>query len=197
MRTLFDGPVHGVIFDLDGTLVVSDLDFAAIRSEIGIQDSTPILEHLAQREPAEQQQGYEILERHERAAAQGATLNDGAAELLQLLRQHRTSTAIVTRNSLSSVQIVMGRLGIAVNAVVARDHAPPKPSKEPLMLACRMMGLSPQEVIFVGDYVFDRQAGANAGIRTFILCNHRPPTEPDEIGSLHELTAWLTEALTK
>ena len=36
----------GVIFDMDGTLVVSPLDFVAIRAELGIAPGNGILEEI-------------------------------------------------------------------------------------------------------------------------------------------------------
>ena len=38
--------VRGVVFDLDGTLVVQELDFDAMRREIGLPPGTPLLEAL-------------------------------------------------------------------------------------------------------------------------------------------------------
>jgi len=183
--------IRGVIFDLDGTLVLSDLDFARIRAEIGIAEPTPVLEFLEQQPPAVRRRGMAILAAHEGEAARRAGFNDGAGELLELLRQHKLKTAIVTRNSRECVEIVMRNLGFTVDAIVARSDAPPKPSPRPLLLACRRLDLQPHEVIFVGDYAFDRQAGANAGIKTYIVCNGREPELPDEIPSLHALAELL------
>ena len=39
--------VRGIIFDLDGTLVDSRLDFDAMRHEMGLPTGIPILEGLA------------------------------------------------------------------------------------------------------------------------------------------------------
>jgi HAD superfamily hydrolase (TIGR01509 family) len=183
--------IRGVVFDLDGTLVLSDLDFARIRAEIGIVEKTPILEYLEKQTPAARRRGMEILQRHEFRAARTATLNDGAGELLQFLRRHELKTAIVTRNSLQSAQIVMSSLGFTVDAIVTRADAPPKPAPQPLLLACRHLGLGTHEVLFVGDYAFDRDAGANAGIETYIVCNGREPSRPDELRSLHDLVGLL------
>jgi FMN phosphatase YigB (HAD superfamily) len=44
---------RAVIFDLDGTLAESRLDFDAIRSEIGLRPELPILEQLADADPSQ------------------------------------------------------------------------------------------------------------------------------------------------
>ena len=68
-----------VIFDLDNTLVDSDLDFAAIKAEIGTDQ--PILEYRAAAGEAEQRRVDAILDRHERRAAATCNLCDGAREM--------------------------------------------------------------------------------------------------------------------
>jgi phosphoglycolate phosphatase-like HAD superfamily hydrolase len=76
---------------------------------------------------------------------------------------------LVTRNSRKSVEIVLARLGLRFDAVVTREDAPPKPAPEPVWLACRRMGVTPAEVLFVGDFEFDMLAGHRAGVRTVLL----------------------------
>src|SRR5438067_174891 len=41
------GVVRGVVFDLDGTLVVEQLDYEAIRRELGLAPRSPLLEGIA------------------------------------------------------------------------------------------------------------------------------------------------------
>jgi len=40
-----------------------------------------------------------------------------------------------------------------------------------VLVACRRLGISPAEGIFVGDYEFDMLAGRRAGITTVLLKN--------------------------
>ena len=58
--------LHGMIFDLDGTLVDSGLDFAAIRRDMGLPAGSPILETL-DRIPTglEKDRMLAVLRRHE------------------------------------------------------------------------------------------------------------------------------------
>ena len=71
--------IHGVIFDLDGTLVDSGLDFPQMRREMGLPAGMPILEGLAEIGPGERfNECLRILDRHEQEAAERATLMPGA-----------------------------------------------------------------------------------------------------------------------
>jgi len=161
-------PLRAVLFDLDGTLVSSELDFDRIRREAGIE-GVPILEYMAQAPPERRREIAEILERHEAEAAACCAPADGVREVLDWLRTHRIGSAIITRNSRRSAETVMRRLGLPVEAVVAREDAAPKPSPEPVLRACRALGVSPAEALMVGDFIFDIQAGRAAGARTALL----------------------------
>lgn len=180
-------PIKGLIFDMDGTLIVSPLDFGAIRREIGVPAGTPVLEYLDGLPEEGQRRGHAILQRHEDEACRKSMLNDGAAELLAVLADHAIKKAIVTRNNRSSVEIVLRKHDLSFDAVVAREDAEPKPSPEPVLLAGRLLGLETPSLLFIGDYEFDRLAGQAAGVETYILT--RPDTERQEgdIDSLRDV----------
>jgi len=163
--------VAGILFDMDGVIVRQELDFMAIKREIFGSAEGFILERMTGLNPAGRARAEAILDRYETEAAQAATPVDGVVEFFAWLDDRRIPRAIVTRNSRKSVAIVRERLGLAVDAVVTREDAAPKPSPEPVLVACRRLGISPAEGIFVGDYEFDMLAGRRAGITTVLLKN--------------------------
>ena len=83
--------------------------------------------------------------------------------------------AVLTRNSRASAAAVLARCGLLplVDPVVSRDDAPYKPQPEGVWRICAAWGLAPAEVLVVGDYVFDLQAGRRAGARTALLTHGR------------------------
>src|SRR5438876_10410366 len=91
--------VRGVVFDLDGTLVVERLDYDAIRRELGLEPRTPLLEGIAAMTEEEQLQAHEVLHRHEHAAALTATLNPGVAAFLDWLDAPGGRRGVFSRNS--------------------------------------------------------------------------------------------------
>lgn len=164
------GPVRGVIFDLDGTLVDSQLDFEAIRNEMGLPPQTPILEAMQHMEPGPELERMQVVLRdHEMRSALRATLFDGVAEFLQWIDHRRLPLAILTRNSRECTDIVLGRLGLQFSCVLTREDAPPKPDPAGLLTICGQWRLPPDEVVFCGDYLFDLQAGRHAGMRTVLF----------------------------
>jgi HAD superfamily hydrolase (TIGR01549 family) len=186
-----------VIFDLDNTIVDSDLDFAAIRAEIGIDG--PLLEYRAQADEAEKRRVDEILDRHERRAAGTCTLCEGAEEMLSFLRAHGVRTALLTRNSRQSVNTVLARHNLQFDFIVSREDSAPKPSPEPVFLICKRFGVQPGEALVVGDYLYDIQTGQAAGARTILVRGphrHSFEAQPDhEVASLREARAVMQKIL--
>ena len=156
---------------MDGVLVHQELDFLAIKREIFGSTEGFILERMAMLDGAARARAEAILDRHETEAARAARPVDGAVEFLEWLIGRGIPRAIVTRNSRKSVAIVQEKLRIKVDAVVTREDAAPKPSPEPILVACRRLGITPAEGIFVGDFEFDMLAGRRAGITTVLLKN--------------------------
>lgn len=185
----------GVVFDLDGTITVNNLDFGVIRREIGIEGPQPILEYMATVSSEEQDRISTILDRHERQAAESATLTDGAKEVLAHISRLGLKTALLTRNSRASADTVMGRHGLAFDVVVAREDAEPKPSPQPVLLIAERLAVRPEQLLVVGDYKFDVMSGQAAGSKAALLLVRPLPDDltPDYvIRSLTELIPILS-----
>ena len=163
------GAIAGILFDMDGVIVHQRLDFLAIKREIWGDTDGYILERMATLGGEALARAEAILERHETAAAMGATATDGVLSFLSWMEARGLRRGIVTRNSRKSVEIVLERLGLRFDAVVTREDAPPKPAPDPVLLACRRIGLQPTQVLFVGDFEFDMLSGRRAGTGTVLL----------------------------
>lgn len=162
-----------VIFDLDGTLTEPALDFDAIRAEIG-GVTGPILEAMARMTPSERTRAEAILVDHERVAAERAALHDGAVEVLPALRGHGLRTAILTRNTRATVDRILERFDLAVDAVRTREDGAIKPSAEPVLSICNELRADPRRSWMVGDYLFDILSGKAAGAKTVLMMGAGP-----------------------
>ncbi len=152
------------IFDLDGTLVDSKLDFDLMRREIGIKDETPVLEYLeAHSDPEFIKRGLDIVHKHELIGAQEATWIDGSKDLLEYLKQSNINTGILTRNSKMVTDMTIESLGIDVEMVITRDDCEPKPSPRGIEVMLENWSLKPKDVIYIGDFFFDLQTARAAG----------------------------------
>lgn len=175
-----DAPVSGIVFDFDGTLTEPDgLDFGAVRRRIGCPASLPILEFLGTMPEAQRDAAQAVLDEMEYGAAVEARPAAGVAQLLEFLADHGLPFAIVTRNSLRSLRRSLenfptGLISEEVPLITRDNDLAPKPDAAPILEACRRLGASPEQVLTVGDFRFDIEAGANAGTRTVYLSHGRP-----------------------
>ena len=190
------GWIKAIIFDMDGTIIVPHLDFALIKSEIGLPPERGLLEGMSGMSSRERRRAEDILERHELEAARGSRLNEGVRDALERLRRAGLRTAIVTRNSRRSVDIVLEKHDLAFDAVITRADCAPKPDPEGVLAAAGAMGVEPGECVMVGDYEFDIRAGRAAGALTVLFApvGRDFAAEPDfEIRSFAELPGLVEE----
>jgi HAD superfamily hydrolase (TIGR01549 family) len=167
------GLVRGVVFDLDGTLVVQHLDFEAMRREIGLPAGTPLLEALDRMHGEERAAAMAVIRRNELAAAETAVLNPGVADFLGWLDERGVRRAVLSRNMRVAVDRVLSRCGLSFDPVLAREDAPYKPNPAGVRQICEAWQLAPAEVLMVGDYLYDLQAGRGAGTRTALVTHGR------------------------
>ena len=182
-----------VIFDFDGTITKPSLDFDAIRAESGIEGGVPILEALDHFDRESRRRAEQILARHEWEAARNAELQDGAAEVIASCRASGHPVAILTRNTRSSLEHVLGHHGLIVDATRTRDDGTIKPSPEPIFSICREIEADPTRSWMVGDHLFDILTGRAAGARTVLLVHDKP--NPDHVREADHVIRRLTDLL--
>jgi len=159
------GSHQALIFDLDGTLVDSRLDFTLLCQRLGWPAGTPILEHLATlTDPVELSVAAKIIEQFELEGAARASWMPGAEALLAQLQQQGIPTAILTRNIKSATELCIKNLNICVDLVLTREDCAPKPDPAGLLQIARHWQLDCRHILFVGDYLFDLQTAARAGM---------------------------------
>lgn len=170
-----DRVIRAVLFDFDGTLTKgSALDFRAIREDIGCPQGVSLLEYIEDLEPEARHKAAEKLAGYEREGASRSEPNDGALELLVFLRVRKIPCGILTRNSresiLSSMQNFPGGTLESFRVVICRDDDfEVKPSAAGVYHAAEVLGVKPHELVVIGDYLYDVQAGNRAGAVTVFL----------------------------
>lgn len=165
--------IKGIIFDMDGTLTLANVNLVAVNREIGIPGSEPILEYLDKIGEPKRSEGFKALEKYEARAAETSKLNDGVVDVLKHLKEKGIKTALLTRNSRRSVEILQKRHKLHFDVVVTREDAPPKPSPSPVKLISKKLGIDPKDLLMVGDVHFDIFSGKAAGTKTALLCGGR------------------------
>jgi len=189
---------QGMLFDLDGTITEPFLDFPKIKEEMGI-GQRPILEAMAELDGPNRLRVLSILQRHEQHAAATAALNHGCRELLELLRERRIPTAVITRNSRRSALAVLQRHALHFNFLVTREDGLHKPHPDGLLRSCRTLKIPVASAWMIGDGQYDVEAGLAAGALTVWLSHGRQrdfAAQPwQTINALPELITMLRECL--
>ena len=89
MRGKFNGRVvKGVIFDLDGTLIKSPLNFKMIKEKIGCPEEKPVLEYINSLKEEEGERASRILISSEINAAEKSKLYPEVREVINYLKKN-------------------------------------------------------------------------------------------------------------
>lgn len=201
MHPIFQN-AQAVLFDLDGTLVETDIDFSRLReatlqliAEYGV-DTSPLreLDALGAVEQAVQtlrQQGHEErgAELRQRAFARLQAMEmaycasprpvPGAYELLEALKGQGAQLGIITRNDREVALRTLHTLQIPYDLLVSRDDVQKvKPHPQHVMVALEEWQVAPSLCVVVGDYWMDVVAGKAAGCRTVGIWRWDVPLNP-------------------
>ncbi len=172
--------IKAVLFDFDGTLINSnELIFESYRTafrevlskeltedEILEMYGRPLRESLAKYGEYSEQLRSVYREyndvRHD-ASVKGF---EGASEGVLMLKKLGLKLGIVTSKRLHMLERgveIMGLSGAFDVYITPDDTKNVKPHPEPVLCGCERLGVAPEEAVYVGDSVFDMEAGRAAG----------------------------------
>lgn len=155
--------ISAIIFDLDGTLVDSKLNFNKMREEIGIPSDYPILEYIeSSNDEKFKQFAIEIINRHEVLGAQVALPIRDADKFISLLEERKIPKAIVTRNSKHVTDLTLSKFNWNFEMILTRDCAPAKPKPDALLNIASELNLNLSNTLYIGDHGFDIETAKNA-----------------------------------
>ena len=198
--------LKAVLFDMDGTIYDSGLDWKAIREEMGMpRDGRSISDQLATSSPDVRERGLQILHRVESEGAANGVLIGGAEEVLTMLRAHGIQCALITNNSRASLDAVMAKHPLPFDLFLTREDGPMKPAPELFLQALDAFGVEPADALAIGDAHLDAVAACRAGLSGMILVASPPWMEaliPDDVpyqsaADLHEVRGLLQKRLAE
>jgi len=175
MKTQIEA-IKGVIFDLDGTLVSSELNFSLIKAQVGCPAEQDLLDYIEQLpSPYMREEAMNIVHQHELLDAQSAKLLPGVVEAVKALQAKNIPMAIVTRNFDKAATLKLQNNPLPIETVLTRTDAPAKPDPSALLTVATQWEMPVDNVIYVGDYLYDIQAARNANMRA---CLYAPDVTP-------------------
>jgi HAD superfamily hydrolase (TIGR01509 family) len=189
----------GIIFDLDNTLVSSSLNYDRIRTEIDCPMEQDILEFVDTLTAVEKKLAIQVVIQHEIEDAMSAIKLSGVDRLLSLLATHDVPSAIVTRNCQVAAKIKLDNLQINIDLLLTREDHKAKPAPDGLLHIAKLWNAEPQNILYVGDYLYDIQAANNAKMKSCLLSFGRQLHFSDlanvVVHDLVELTELLANSL--
>ena len=182
--------IKAVLFDLDGTLLDTALDFMVALNALRAEEQLPPLPYEEVRcqvshganalvklgfgvlPPTQHEvMRKRLLDIYRRQLARHTQLFEGGDEMLTELERRGLSWGIVTNKPgwLTEPLLVEVKLHTRARAVVSGDTlAERKPHPLPLLHAAAAMGVRPDECVYVGDAERDMQAAQAAGMYALI-----------------------------
>lgn len=94
-------------------------------------------------------------------------LFDGIRELLVKLKNRGIKLGIITSKNKKEFHNDFTPFGIDTyfdTVITVEDSIAPKPSSEPMLAYLNKTGVNPQEALYIGDTLYDRECAANAGV---------------------------------
>lgn len=189
--------MKAVIFDLDGTLIDSKIDFRIMkRRNIRLLEASGVepgllteemlnydiekraIEDLRQKGVSEEeiqrafQKVAEIMSEIELEAIEDVKLLDGVVETLENLKRLGLRIGIITRSCREYAKRILEKfeLETLIDVLVARDDvSKPKPDPEHPRYLMEILGVKPSETVLIGDHPMDALCAKNVGMRFFLI----------------------------
>lgn len=192
------GELRAVLFDLDGTLIETHINFPAMtqamerlaldagvpikviagKDILGLVDAaTTDVTRRGGDGAALRRTAHDQLEAMEVQGCAHPELLPGTQELLASLTRRRVKVGIVTRNCRRVSVGLLARFDLPHDVLLTRDDVTQtKPHPEHLWEALRQMGEPPEAALMAGDHWMDIQAGVKAGCAATlgVLGRHQP-----------------------
>jgi len=189
--------LKAVIFDLDGTLIDSKIDFRKMkRRNIRLLEASGVkqgllteemlnydierraIENLRTKGVSEEeiqrvfQKVAKVMNEIEIEAIEDAKLLDGVVETLEKLKTLGLKIGIITRSCREYANRILEKFDLEklIEAVAARDDVlKPKPDSEHPKYLMRLLGVTPSETVLIGDHSMDALCAKNVEMRFFLI----------------------------
>ena len=180
--------IQAALFDLDGTLIDSSPDFVKCLNTLLLENNRSAIQesdirHLVSDgsnvllknflKPSSNEELQNLRERffklYHEELEHGSNFFEGVEELIKFLEEENIPWGIVTNKFKRFAEKIIQNNPLLQKSqvlVTPDDVSIAKPNPEGLIKAANILGLIPDQCIYVGDHLKDLEAGSNAGMQS-------------------------------
>ena len=161
-------PFKLAIFDMDGTVFESHLDWLIIREQLDIFPGQSILEEIYCDGSVDRVR-LKKLERFERENTLKVGMIEGADDFLCYLKERGVKVVLITNNNYENTQYLLKKYKLCFDKVITRETGLWKPGPEPFLHVMNHYRLGPMETLAIGDSHYDVKASRASGLKRIYI----------------------------
>ena len=178
--------IKGIIFDLDGTLVLLPIRYEIIFEKLQNLFDTkdefkPLIPTILEKanNDIELQQAFDLLCEEETLAANNFKVIDGAVDILNYFKKRNYSLSLVTMQCMKAAKLVLDKMQISelFSSIITRDDSNQRPTQ--IKKSVEILSLSPDQVMVIGDRIHDVKSAKQVGCSAILF-------NKDKLGSFEE-----------
>lgn len=165
-----------VIFDMDGTVFESHLNWKEIKKELGVESGRILSEIYGDK--GTDFERLEVLEKYEAENSRNTKPLAGIEMFIDFLRSNRLKVSLITNNNRENTAYLLKKYPMDFDLVITREMNMWKPDPDALIHAMNRFGCQPDETISIGDSHFDIISSRKANIANmFIISDNSRPID--------------------
>ncbi len=193
------GKYEALITDLDGTLVKTNINWDKLRAKVRevLKTNHPLkplglsVYILTRNNPKLREKAFKIIEKEELEAARKVFFDKKLYEIFTYLKFRNTKIGLVTLQNRRTALIILNRLGLTkfFRTIITRDDSLDRFVQ--LRIAIDKLGVKPSKTVFIGDTLWDYEAGLKMGCKTVIVGSFNELRGCDSVRSIYEIVNYF------
>ena len=169
--------IKGIIFDLDGTLVLLPIRYEIIFEKLQNLFDTkdefkPLIPTILEKANSDTellQQAFDLICEEETLAANNSEVIDGAIDILNYFKKRNYSLSLVTMQCMKAAKLVLDKMQISelFSSIVTRDDSNQRHMQ--IKKSIEILSLSPDKVMVIGDRIHDVKSAKQVGCPTILF----------------------------
>ncbi len=193
------GKYKALVTDLDGTLVKTSINWDLLREKVRqiLKTNHPLkplgysIYLLTENNPELRRKAFKIVEEAEMQAAESVVFDQRLYDVFVKIKSKNVKIGLVTLRSIRTALLILKKLNLTsfFEAIVTRDISFNR--VEQLRIALNKLGSKPSETVFVGDTIWDYEAGMKLGCLTVIVNDLLNINVCERISSFYEIVKYF------